>query len=144
MYGLLGVLVIFAWRILAKSTLHALLPPTFRLLSQSFTLPNRRFYTPATDYKSVPSGIGLRPIPSVIDLAGELGVEGDGWTWGEEVEVSGIGRGGGEIKMRGPGVAEKRGKSLEYVNGGRSKDGEVVTHYDADGEFAWFVVGDDG
>ena len=44
------------------------LPPTFRLLSHLFTLPHRRFYTPATDYTSVPPEKGLRPIPSVIDL----------------------------------------------------------------------------
>lgn len=61
--------------------LHIILPPIFRLLAQGFTLPHRRFYTPATDYKSVPSEFGsggvLRPIPSVIDLPGELEVEVD-------------------------------------------------------------------
>jgi len=70
-----GILVIFTWRILAKSILHLILPPTFRLLAQAFTLPNRRFYTPATDYKNVPSELGLRPIPSVIDLPEHLGME---------------------------------------------------------------------
>src|ERR1700732_1936696 len=70
-----GIFVIFAWRILAKSILHMILPPTFRLLAQAFTLPHRRFYTPATDYKNVPSELGLRPIPSVIDLPEHLAME---------------------------------------------------------------------
>ncbi|KAH9477378.1 Dihydrosphingosine 1-phosphate phosphatase [Psilocybe cubensis] len=81
-----GILVIFVWRLLAKSALHIILPPTFRLLARAFQLPHRRFYTPATEYKSVPSefhssadggGFELHPIPSVIDLpsAGNVGIE---------------------------------------------------------------------
>ncbi|EPT05759.1 hypothetical protein FOMPIDRAFT_1045062 [Fomitopsis schrenkii] len=65
---ILGILIIFVWRILAQSILHVVLPPIFRLLAHAFTLPHRRFYTPATDYTSVPPEKGLYPIPSVIDL----------------------------------------------------------------------------
>jgi len=127
-------MVIFLWRILAKSTLHMVLPPTFRLLAQGFTLPNRRFYTPATDYGSVPSELGLRPIPSVIDLPGEL-------RRGEEGEASGVRTGERRVKMRGGGVGgggvghgKGGGHGLGWElekNGGR--EGKDVKHYDADG-----------
>ncbi|KAF8580179.1 hypothetical protein K439DRAFT_1357631 [Ramaria rubella] len=63
-----GVLSIFVWRLVAKAVFHAILPPTFRFAAHIFTLPNRRFYTPATDYEHVPTELGLHPIPSVIDL----------------------------------------------------------------------------
>lgn len=68
-----GTLIIVTWRILAKQTLHSILPPTFRLLAQLFTLPHRRFYTPATDYSSVDGG--LRAVPSVFDLPSSLDME---------------------------------------------------------------------
>ncbi|KAL4258395.1 Phosphatidic acid phosphatase type 2/haloperoxidase domain-containing protein [Pleurotus pulmonarius] len=90
-----GVLAIFTWRLLAKSLLHVILPPIFRFLSRlvfPLSLPHRRFYTPATDYTSVPSdfapvsggrggaaalGMGLgRAVPSVIDLSA-IGEEGE-------------------------------------------------------------------
>lgn len=66
----LGVAVIFVWRIVAKTTMHLLLPPLFRGLARLFTLPHRRFYTPATDYKGPVPEVegGLRSIPSVIDI----------------------------------------------------------------------------
>jgi hypothetical protein len=85
-----------------------------------------------------------------------MGVEG------EDVEVSGVGRGGcrgaglglgGEIKMRGVGAmgrdevqVEKRGKSWELEKnqdgdgGRRGKDGELVKHYDADGTFGLVFI----
>ncbi|KAF8056632.1 sphingosine-1-phosphate phosphatase [Lyophyllum atratum] len=141
-----GIFVIFVWRLLAKSALHLILPPTFRGLARVFSLPNRRFYTPATDYKNVPSefsGSGLHPIPSVIDLPSSGGVG---------IEVGGIGSGvggvsdygGNEIKLRG-GVssfdASEKGRvahGRNMVNGtvrelvDEDKDGQKVTHYDAD------------
>ncbi|KAF7968988.1 hypothetical protein HWV62_28716 [Athelia sp. TMB] len=146
-----GVLVIFAWRIVAKSTLHLVLPPTFRLLMKIFTLPHRRFYTPASDYKSVPSDLGLRPIPSVIDLPGMLGMEMevDGGRasglasplgGGDEVRArSKIGNGNGEkFRKLGHGTIyganagnEKRGWELEKNGDAQVKD-EPVKHYDAD------------
>src|ERR1700722_1781470 len=121
-----GIVVIFTWRILAKSTPHLLLPPTFRLLSHAFTLPNRRFYTPATDYGSVPSELGLRPIPSVMDLSGELGF-GHGETSGVRKEV-------GTVRVRGVGNDVGKGvreRSWQLEENEGEKD---VKHYDADGE----------
>ncbi|TFK70137.1 hypothetical protein BDN72DRAFT_959047 [Pluteus cervinus] len=134
-----GVLIIFTWRILAKSLLHLILPPTYRLLARGVSLPSRRFYTPATDYKSVPSefgggvgGHGLRPIPSVIDLpsSGGVGVEVGGIGSGSGVGVEGRryaggveGRyaGGRELRVRGVGGngngVYRNGKTLG-VNGG--------------------------
>jgi dihydrosphingosine 1-phosphate phosphatase len=138
-----GTLVIFAWRLIAKPTLHIVLPPTFRLLAQIFTLPHRRFYTPATDYKSVPAENGLHPIPSVIDLPTQIE---------EVVDGSGIGR----PTLRGPyqraikhrsgykhpGLNKANGlkeKSTSFVNGSElaldtnDVELELVKHYDADG-----------
>ncbi|KAF8156625.1 PAP2 superfamily-domain-containing protein [Crassisporium funariophilum] len=131
----IGVLTIFAWRLLAKSALHLILPPTFRLLARAFRLPHRRFYTPATEYKSVPSefhtsgsggGFGLHPIPSVIDLpsAGEVGVEVGGIGSGVEghyANGSGIGNGiGHEMKMRSaPGSSQN---SYSTLSNGRGHD----------------------
>ncbi|RDB18722.1 Dihydrosphingosine 1-phosphate phosphatase YSR3 [Hypsizygus marmoreus] len=144
---IVGILVIFIWRLLAKSALHLILPPTFRGLARVFSLPNRRFYTPATDYKSVPSdfsGTGLHAIPSVIDLPSSGGVG---------TEVGGIGSGVGgvsalganKIKLRGgsnsdaseKGRSEMNGHALANGNGQElggkdTKDGQPVKHYDAD------------
>ncbi|THU78390.1 hypothetical protein K435DRAFT_887845 [Dendrothele bispora CBS 962.96] len=140
---ILGILIIFTWRLLAKSLLHLILPPMFRFLSRMFSLPNRRFYTPATDYKSVPSefnssesGLGLRPIPSVIDLPGTgLGVG---------IEVGGIGSGVGvdgrnrsEIKSRAEkgkvnGVMEKDsvGNGVGVGEQDNGKEDTTVKHYE--------------
>ncbi|PPQ67328.1 hypothetical protein CVT26_007249 [Gymnopilus dilepis] len=155
-----GILVIFVWRLIAKSALHLILPPTFRLLAKAFRLPTRRFYTPATEYKSVPSefhssseggGFELHPIPSVIDLP-SAGIVG--------IEVGGIGSGvegasfyqtsDSQIKMRsGNGVdnvngnANHKGHDWQAKNGvvpipsdkeRAGKDGQAggVAHYDAD------------
>lgn len=157
-----GILVIFTWRLLAKSALHLILPPTFRLLSRAFQLPKRRFYTPATEYKSVPSefavtpqGLGvLHPIPSVIDLPSKVDV---GIDMDESVVASASarktrrsGKGEREMKFRnvnsgvnGSGVTDEKGNG--HVNGSgivgstqvkfedeEAKNGETVKHYDAD------------
>ena len=142
-----GILTIFAWRLLAKSALHVILPPTFRLLAQFFRLPHRRFYTPATEYKSVPSefhsnssgGFGLRPIPSVIDLPTKVGVGR---------EVGGIGSGmNGVSDMHVIGFNEsllktRRGRSVRdtvvksqdlFVDKESRRGNKQVKHYDVDG-----------
>jgi hypothetical protein len=134
------------------------LPPIFRLLAQGFTLPNRRFYTPATDYKNVPSELGLRPIPSVIDLPEHLGMEA-------EVDIgaraSGLGFGVNETELKARGGKANGNKTtggygtvygvgngdrnweLEKHGSGKeeAKDDATVKHYDADGKppFAPFV-----
>ncbi|KAG1733955.1 PAP2 superfamily-domain-containing protein [Suillus lakei] len=128
-----GILVIFVWRIFAKSLLHLVLPPIFRLLPSSFDLPHRRFYTPATDYQHMPVESSLRPIPSVIDLPGILEVSG-------MRERSALGR-TSEVKRRGAKSNEGSplasgdsnnysGSELENNNG--SSQRKEVKHYDAD------------
>lgn len=54
-----GVIVVFLWREIMKPTLLKVLPHVFRLIeSTGFDLP-RRFFTPASEYKSVPPGSRL-------------------------------------------------------------------------------------
>ena len=141
----IGILVIFTWRLLAKSTLHLILPPTFRLLARIFQLPNRRFYTPATEYKSVPSefavtsqGLGvLHPIPSVIDLPSQVGVRVD---MDEGVCASTVKDRLGEVEVKLRSVSGSYG-SNKFSGNARAKmyvkDEEAkavpVKHYDADG-----------
>jgi hypothetical protein len=147
-----GVLVIFVWRIVAKSTLHLVLPPTFRLLSKAFRLPNRRFYTPATEYKNVPSEfhvgedgtIELHAIPSVIDLPSSAGVIeetggiGSG-TSGRSHQTSLTNRtGSGEKgeKVNGKAAHSVRfGASVPDEEEDRDYEKDEVKHYDADGAF---------
>jgi dihydrosphingosine 1-phosphate phosphatase len=71
-----GVSAIFAWRLIVKSIMHTVLPPLFRWASGfvgniGWQLPARRWYTPATEYESVPAD-GLHPIPSSMNLTAEL------------------------------------------------------------------------
>ncbi|KAK7046938.1 sphingosine-1-phosphate phosphatase [Favolaschia claudopus] len=131
-----GILVIFAWRLLAKAALHRALPPTFRFLATLMRLPHRRFYTPATDYTAVPPVDALRrPIPSVIDLPSTA----------VGVEVGGIGSGAAPMTLsngdvngkprrrkaeaveaaRGGGAHVQESEGVDDVNGGE------VKHYDA-------------
>lgn len=125
-----GILAIFAWRILAKSALHITLPPLYRLLSKSFRLPNRRFYTPATDYKNVPSEFahegGLRPIPSVIDLPGSVEME-----MGEGSAFSYPTNGTRAVKMRNGNEKVRFANGKGAVEREQEKEDEVK-HYDAD------------
>ncbi|KAI0634711.1 PAP2-domain-containing protein [Trametes polyzona] len=143
----IGVLTIVIWRMLAKSFCHFVLPPTFRFLSHLFTLPNRRFYTPATDYTSVPADKGLRPIPSVIDLPGMVEYEVDGV--GVDAAAASTARGNGlrtygAIKQRGgrnKQDAELSEKQQHLGAAGQDAQGwwtaprpeeQKVKHYDAD------------
>ncbi|WWC73172.1 uncharacterized protein I206_107138 [Kwoniella pini CBS 10737] len=66
----LGLGIMFAWRLIAKTTLLRILPPLFRTFSRvsGEDLPTRRFYKAATDYNKVPQKISFRHIPSVVDL----------------------------------------------------------------------------
>lgn len=130
-----GVLAIFTWRILAKATLHAILPPIFRFLSQSFVLPHRRFYIPATDYTDMPQEKGLDPIPSVIDLPGTLHASSTAFT------SPYAGRLTGELKQRsGAGTPRRHNtaeleKSYEVPAVGPDDDEAPGKHYDADGQW---------
>ncbi|KAJ7512357.1 sphingosine-1-phosphate phosphatase [Mycena galericulata] len=142
-----GILTIFAWRLLAKAFLARALPPTFRFLATLMRLPRRRFYTPATDYAGGPPVAALRPIPSVIDLAGSAGVEVGGIGSG-----SGIGAGAGAGKGNGASASRlmrRRAEAVEAARGGAQNElapadvdaedaalmasgGREVKHYDAD------------
>ena len=145
-----GILLIFTWRIFAKSSLHFALPRIFRFLANIFTLPNRRFYTPATDYEDVPIERGLHPIPSVIDLPSQLQLEVDN----ENVSAS-TGRSGrgnvtlSDVKKRKNGSRNEFDQDVktfrektdgharqasETAGGGGGSEAEVK-HYDADGTF---------
>jgi len=144
-----GILAIFAWRILAKFVFHRTLPPTFRFLAQLMTLPHRRYYTPATDYTNVPEDNGLRPFPSVLDLPGMLKLEGDSVSTAHNTTLSSS---NGSMKSRGSGRGNSRvsseklgmpgsdrefssrdglGLALDSEMGGR-KVRDSVKHYDAD------------
>ncbi|KAK1250518.1 hypothetical protein MKX08_010521 [Trichoderma sp. CBMAI-0020] len=64
-----GIAVIFLWREIMKPTLLKVLPHVFRLIeSTGFDLP-RRFFTPASEYKSVPPGSRLDTLfPTASDF----------------------------------------------------------------------------
>ena len=145
-----GILLIFTWRIFAKSSLHYALPRIFRFLASIFTLPHRRFYTPATDYGDVPVERGLHPIPSVIDLPSQLQMEMDD----ENVSTSTgrSGRGGvtfSDVKKRKNGSKDEfdqdvktfREKTNDHTRQASETAGDSgapdtgVRHYDADGTF---------
>ncbi|TDL24468.1 hypothetical protein BD410DRAFT_719424 [Rickenella mellea] len=137
-----GVLIIFMWRLLAKSVLHTVLPPVFRLAAHAFTLPTRRFYTPATDYSFVPPEKGLHPIPSVIDLPSHLGVDVDGFASGTSLlnnnnpyRVLTARNGYGNEFGKEFSSAEKewyKSPQLEKHDEEEQGDDESVKHYDAD------------
>lgn len=137
---IVGVFIIFSWRLLAKWTLHAVLPPLFRGLARLFTLPNRRFYTPATDYDgSVPEGDGgLHPIPSVIDIPGMMQSNDGGASTALPSYALGYAR-EGKMSMRNGktnGYANGEKTDFSYLNhmhdGEDDEEEEVKKHYDAD------------
>jgi dihydrosphingosine 1-phosphate phosphatase len=134
-----GILAIFAWRLAAKATLHALLPPTFRLLSRGFALPHRRFYTPATDYSSVPAE-GLHPIPSVIDLLGHgMEVEQDVLVTSASGLKEGIIRRPNGKARRLPSEESGRFQEKDIRLSAIDVKGEDVKHYDADGQLTSYM-----
>ncbi|KAL1406027.1 Long-chain base-1-phosphate phosphatase [Vanrija albida] len=65
----IGIALIFFWRLAAKKTMLTVLPELYRSAAKLFRmeLPTRRFYTPATAYKGV-ADVPLRSIPSFMDL----------------------------------------------------------------------------
>lgn len=121
-------MIVFVWRLAAKPVLHAILPPIFRVLATLFTLPSRRFYIPATDYRTYPHELLLgNPIPSVIDLP----------AMGEDQLGGGLPT---TMRNRKPG-GEKKGvmKLREGSNGSTESVVDVMEmdeskRYDANGE----------
>ncbi|KAI2467295.1 PAP2-domain-containing protein [Annulohypoxylon bovei var. microspora] len=68
---LFGVLVIFAWREVAKPSLLRGLPHLFRLIENSSLNLPRRFFVPASEYKNIPLKLRLDNVmPNVSDLPG--------------------------------------------------------------------------
>ncbi|KAF7321362.1 Sphingosine-1-phosphate phosphatase [Mycena kentingensis (nom. inval.)] len=124
---LAGILAIVVWRLCAKFFMHRLLPPIFRGLAKLVRLPNRRFYTPATDYTDVPPVDALHPVPSVIDLTSTAGVE-----------IGGIGSGYSALNGSSKNGLRRRAEAVEAARGGgahvRESEaaGEEVKRYDAD------------
>ncbi len=124
----LGVLAVFAFRLIAKPTLQLVLPPIFRFLSQIMTLPSRRWYTPATEYKSVPMENlnGLSAIPSVIDLPSALATSHEtGHSLRRIAATEGLKR------RRVEGATEKG--SPNNLENAVVEESSRVRHYDADG-----------
>jgi dihydrosphingosine 1-phosphate phosphatase len=71
---LLGVIIVFVWRAVMKPTLLRVLPPIFRTIEHyGLTLP-RRYFTPASQYKTVPAEQPYddNVIPSARDIPGLL------------------------------------------------------------------------
>ena len=66
----LGVVIVFAWRAIMKPTLLKVLPPIFRVVEHyGLTLP-RRYFTPASQYKTIPKqkDDGDNVIPSARNI----------------------------------------------------------------------------
>ncbi|KAF8605669.1 hypothetical protein BDV93DRAFT_521493 [Ceratobasidium sp. AG-I] len=132
-----GVSAIFVWRIIAKRVLLAILPPIFRKFSSEVgPLPTRRWYTPATDYSTVPAdAVHLRTVPSVIDLPSKVSVLKSGVLPRTHIYRMAEGT---EAKQRaGKNSQAKQGQGLEMINrqvipGEGVVREEKVKHYDAD------------
>lgn len=133
----IGIFIIFAWRLIAKYILHIALPPVIRLASHLFELPNRRFYTPATEYETVPpeEDAGLlgmkRPIPSMIDLPSGMGVRDGLGHGGKAMSLPTVDMSG--LRMRN-GKSREGGWSETVVTVPSEQSVSKVKHYDADGK----------
>lgn len=170
----LGILLIFVWRIVAKFVLHNILPAFFRMLAykvlprleyinilpKGSELPNRRFYTPATEYDGAVPEDGLHPIPSVIDLPSTVHEKGGMYNRDSEYGRM-TRRKGREVKHDGRRRFEKSeapgDEKDEYLAPIGAQNGsiyggayaqsdsdalsdEVVKHYDADGLSRAFIL----
>lgn len=137
------MLSIFIWRLVAKAVFHAVLPPTFRFVGSIFTLPNRRFYTPATDYEHVPTERGLHPIPSVIDLPLSPSVSAQSSTSLPRFGSDGLklrngngNTGGGNFSGNGSSEKGVANVGIDHTEMGVSDEHQGRRkHYDADGVF---------
>lgn len=129
-----GMLIIGAWRMLVKFLMHTILPPIFRALARIATLPNRRFYTPATDYSKVPNAKSLQPIPSVIDLPSTLHAHSTTSLPRAHLYRKIGGNEGPKLRSsKRSGYATPVSKEdSEFVTALLDSDIEVVKHYDAD------------
>ncbi|KAG9054832.1 hypothetical protein FS842_004011 [Serendipita sp. 407] len=138
-----GVSAIFAWRLIVKQIMHTVLPPMFRWASGlvgnlGFTLPNRRWYTPATEYERVPVD-GLHPIPSSMNLPAELSQRTGFGEFGHDENAHTTGRlphahihNGAEMHMKWRGSASSSGVGVGHVPTRAYVDskGEKIDEYD--------------
>jgi len=130
-----GILVIFAWRMVAKPTVQTLLPPLFRGLARAspVRLPHRHHYTPATEYSHGPPHT-LRAVPSMVDLGLTIAEVVDEGSGGVASGRAGGTTNKGTIKRRG--TPAEKSVVFEAHEGGALEDDDKVKHYDADGMFA--------
>jgi hypothetical protein len=138
-----GILVILAWRMLAKPTLQTLLPPLFRWLAHAspVRLPHRRHYIPATEYSHGPPHT-LRAVPSMIDLAmtGAIDEDDGGIASGREGPNAGAVAGAVKRRVLASEYAQEKAVVFEASDGGALEDYDKVKHYDADGMFDVFSM----
>ncbi|VDB87849.1 unnamed protein product [Peniophora sp. CBMAI 1063] len=131
-----GILAIFAWRLIAKPTAQSVLPPFFRFLARfvrPLELPNRRHYTPATEYAHHPPH-NLRPIPSMLDLSLSVTAEGADAA-GIASALDGKKHSDGTVTRRGNGSSGDIGqpeKVSNFYKLPQQEQREKVLHYDAD------------
>ncbi|KAI0181642.1 PAP2-domain-containing protein [Hypoxylon sp. FL1284] len=109
---LFGVLIIFAWREVAKPSLLRGLPHLFRLIETwGLSLP-RRFFMPASEYKKIPLRLRVDNVmPNVSDLPGLI------------TAVRGPGR--GRSVSVGPQSAADAYETLAYRDRRRRESGSV-------------------
>ena len=133
-----GILAIFAWRLIAKPTAQSVLPSFFRFLARfvrPLELPNRRHYTPATEYAHHPPH-NLRPIPSMLDLSLSVTAEGADAA-GIASALDGRPHSDGTVTRRGNGSGvnlSQPEKVADFYKLPQQEEREKVLHYDADGE----------
>jgi len=132
-----GVSAVFAFRLLLKPALQRILPPTFRTLATVFTLPRRRWYTPATEYETVPDehvlarrrlGMGMS-VPSVIDLSTTFESQGDASA--TSLGLYRISAANGLIRRKAEGSVASDEVFVEDEEI-KNDEQESVRHYDAD------------
>ena len=140
-----GVSAVFAFRLVLKPVLQRILPPTFRFLATVFTLPRRRWYTPATEYEKVPDEhvldrrrLGMvASVPSVIDLSTTFS-SNLGAASSSNLGISRISSVAGLTRRKPEVVGDAEGNSevliqSKLANPINGKEAEQVRHYDADG-----------
>jgi len=137
-----GVSAVFAFRLALKPTLQRLLPPTFRTLATVFTLPHRRWYTPATEYEKVPDehvlarrrlGMGMS-VPSVIDLSTTFTNDSNAEASASNFNLHRLSAANGLTRRKAEGSMGSDEVSAwdEDEEPLKSDKQETVTHYDAD------------
>ena len=66
---IIGVITIFAWREVAKPSLHRFLPPLFRIFEKLGISIPRKFFMQASSYENVPTTLlDVEPLPAVSEI----------------------------------------------------------------------------